>query len=199
MNNMREIITLINNLTETEIIEPLTAEDVEETVSFLTQEVSANQPVGKYKEASYYDIKYKGSTYIVLTEPDTNEVIYFVKHRPVSIDHIAAGRQVLVWRNTDSYYAAGFAVYIFFNVLLPKYKVLFADVQQTPMGKQFWGYGIKKAYDDGLYVYYVDERGSFPKIVELPTPSEFNKNKNQIWGIGNDYKRIYAVISSVKL
>jgi hypothetical protein len=99
-----------------------------------------------YDGADYYSIEYLDSSYIVLVDPYTQDISYFVKHRPVSIEQITAGRQILVWRNTDSYYAAGFAYYVFFNILLPKYKVLFADIQQTPNGKTFWSYAIKKAY-----------------------------------------------------
>ena len=83
--------------------------------------------------------------------------------------------------------------------MLPTYKILFADKEQTPQGRKFWGYCISKALEDGYFVYAVDKRSNPNVIYKIENEIDLILNRNILWGTDEGHKRTFAAISTYKL
>ena len=157
------------------------------------------KPFSVYQGATVYLLGDKQQGYVVLEK--NGEILYFVRHEAVKHNSLQLGRQVLVWRNKDVHSAAarGFAAMVFFNYLLPKYKALVADKEQTANGKQFWEYALGTALEKGLYVYYLDRRSTPNRLLKLDDYAEVLAYEDELWGYENGHLRTFAVISQVPL
>lgn len=154
--------------------------------------------IGTYEGTPIYRIGDEGEGYVVLYHQD--EVIYFVRHRRIRHNGNLFGRQVLVWRNDDiegsGGPAAGFALYCFFKLLLPRYKALIADQEQTKRGRAFWQYALREAFQRNLYVYYLDRRSTPNRLIELREWREaYETYAKELWGYSEGHKRTFAVVS----
>ena len=156
------------------------------------------KPDWKHKGADVYQFG-DGTdvAYIFLVEKD--EVTYFVKYRKISHNGFRLGRQVLVLRIKMTAATGGFAQYVFFNVLLPKYGALIADQQQTEFGRNFWANAIVRAFAQKFHVYFLDRRSTPNALHEIKNDSDLDHYAPQIWGESRGHERTFAVISQTKL
>jgi hypothetical protein len=124
------------------------------------------------------------------------EVVYFVRHCPIKANRHNFGRQVLVRGCKDSQEVAGFARYVFFKRLLPKYGALLADTLQTEEGKRFWRNAINTAQTSGLHCYFLDRRSSSNRLIPLKTAGDVTRHHGEIWGETQGHLRTHAVIAN---
>ena len=157
------------------------------------------QASGSWNGVPYYELWDRGVGYIVLCS--STELYYFVRYKEIKHNKLRLGRQVLVWRtpNYVSTKPTGFARHVFFNLLLPKYKCLVADQQQTRNGAQFWGYMLTEAFNKNLHVYMFDRRSSPSVLTELHSMNDVEENRKYLWGADAGSERVFAVISKVSL
>lgn len=190
-----------NEVTATMLIEPLSEPSLAEATKLLWKKVKGKQaPMFLYGGAfPVYQVGDDFNGYILLFNPDMQTVDYFVNYKKVHHGGISAGRQVLLWRAQSSPAAGGFAQHVFFKVLLPKYKTLFADTQQSDKGKEFWTNAIAHAFERNLHVYMYDRRKVPNELVEFDGLGDLNKHQDRIWGTELGHKRLFAVISLDKL
>lgn len=155
-------------------------------------------PTESYQGGKLYEFGDKGAGYLVLTDDD--EVVYFVRHEQVRHNGLRLGRQVLVWRDKQKITGAGFAAFAFFEILLPKYKVLVADKEQTANGRSFWQYVFREALrNPRLHGYFLDRRSSPNRLIEIASWEDFKKYEPLMWGTSEGHKRTFAVVSTTKL
>ncbi|MGD0511539.1 MAG: hypothetical protein ABSA33_06930, partial [Candidatus Micrarchaeaceae archaeon] len=111
------------------------------------------------------------------------------------------GRQVIVWRNKEVYSgaSAGFASKIFFEYLLPKYKALVADKEQSPDGYAFWHYALREAFSRNKFVYFLNRRSTPNTLARLPTYDDVLEHEHDLWGEEDGHLRTFAVISEIPL
>ena len=84
---------------------------------------------------------------------------------------------------------------LFFNVILPKYKVVASDKQQTPGGRAFWERRLTRALTEGYFVYLIDLG-----VVKPATDQHQLLELKQIaWGPDASYKDRRWIISTEKL
>lgn len=155
------------------------------------------KPIGQYRGGDVYQFGDAENGYIVLVED--NEVAYFVRHRRISHNGFRLGRQVLLWRNSDSQATNGFAQTVFFNILLPKYGALIADKEQTRNGAAFWANAIVSAFSRSLHVYFLDRRSRKTQLIELLNDADVEKHRHDLWGNQRQHLLTFAVISNHKL
>lgn len=188
----------------TKVIRPLDDSHrfVQRALELLERKLQSSvKPLTQYRGADVYAFGDKENGYFVLVKE--LEVLYFVRYEAVR-HHLpqALGRQVLVWRNKEASSSAssvGFAQHVFFDYLLPKYKALIADKEQTPNGKQFWEYAIEKAFVLRKHVYFLNRRVHPNTLIQLANSADVLKYENEIWGTENGYLHTFAVISNTPL
>jgi hypothetical protein len=186
----------------TKLIAPLSEERGHvEYVKYLLRDKLAKKakPFATYQGATVYLLGDRQQGYVVLEK--AGEVLYFVRHELVKHNKLHFGRQVLVWRNKEvqGTAARGFAIHVFFNYLLPKYKALLADKEQTRDGKQFWEYALDFAFQKKLFVYYLDRRSTPNALYQLEDYADVIAHEDDLWGYEQGHLRTFAVISSVPL
>ena len=188
--------------TSTKIVSEFSPEKVEEFKKFILAKLSKAKKLGSYRRATYYVVgdAHVGIAYVVLVDSE-GRVIYFVRHRPIKANGFRLGRQVLVWRDRSSPEAGGFAEYVFFQYLLPKFGALVADQEQTDVGHVFWQNSLRHALEkyQGLHAYFLDRRSTPNRLVDLKTYDDVVTYKNDLWGSSEGHKRTFAVISNKKL
>lgn len=181
----------------TKIIEPLGPELAEYVTKLLRSKIGKVKPIDTYLGANVYHLGDNQIGYVVLEED--GEVIYFVRYRMIKHNGLQLGRQVLVWREKESFASRGFAKKIFFDFLLAKFKALVADQEQTKDGRAFWQYALGEAFTRNLYVYFLDRRSSPNKLIALTDIADAKKYEPQMWGTTEGHKRTFAVISKIPL
>lgn len=178
----------------TQLIEDLDGELIQYVQNRLKEKLKRKpRPEGTYRGASIHVFGDAGIGYISLVKD--SEVVYFVKHQTVRHNGFQLGRQVLVWRQEGIYEAAGFSNEVFFKKLLPKYSALIADQLQTRQGKQFWLFALGKAFEQNLYVYFLDRRSTPNQLIRLESEKDLSEYSSKIWGHSEGHKRTFAVIS----
>jgi len=186
------------------VISPL-SEDVNGYVAYvktlLERKLKTNKsPDSTYQGANVYHLGDKQNGYVVLEQ--SGEILYFVRHELIKHNKLQVGRQVLVWRNKEAYKSgasAGFASKVFFDYLLPKYKALIADKEQTRDGKQFWEYAIRSAFQRNDFVYFLNRRSTPNSLTRLISYQEVLDRTDELWGIEEGHLRTFAVISELPL
>lgn len=181
----------------TVLIEPLSESNIRLALTYLLDKIKNKSPIGKYKDADIFLLGDNGVGYLVLIAD--NEVIYFVRYRKIRHNSLPLGRQVLLWRDRSDPRSAGFAKQAFFNILIPKYKALISDVEQTSLGQGFWSTSIEYALRSNYYVYFLNRRSTPNTLIPLLTEQDVIKYKKDIWGYTQGHKYTYAVISSIPL
>lgn len=188
--------------TSTKIVSKFSPEKVEEFKKFIASKLPKAKKLGEYEGATYYVVgeANTGIAYVILLNPE-GDIIYFVRHRPIKANGFKLGRQVLVWRDIDSPHVTGFAEYVFFRYLLPKFSALIADQEQTEFGRAFWRSSLLKALNKykGLHVYFLDRRSTPNRLVDLKTYQDVIAHDSYLWGSSEGHKRTFAVISNKKL
>lgn len=186
--------------TATQLIEPLSNYLVALVRKALRSKLDkkAITPVAQYRGLDVYHLGDQGIGYYVLTNED-HEVVYFVRYRKVRANGLSFGRQVLVWRDREALLSAGFASEVFFHKLLPTFKALISDTQQSPKGKQFWDFALLHAFQSKLHVYCLDRRSSPNTLTAISGDADLKKLSPIIWGTDEGHLRTHVVISSVPL
>lgn len=154
------------------------------------------------EDVNLYEIRNQ----FVLIDEKERSIIYYMKWKEIFhkfINHQAAS-QVLVWRDKNKPYE-NIAKDIFFEYLLPKYKVVITDALQSPDGRTFWIRRIGNAFSLGLNVYYLsllqtsaDKTRELIKIDSVADFERLNKEKN-FWGETEKFKTRKLIISSIEL
>ena len=89
--------------------------------------------------------------------------------------------QSLVWRSKHVSYNKTLPHEIFFDVLVPKYKVVATDGKQTSHGKRFWEYQIKFAQDNNMLTYYYDYSKKYLEQFDSMIQFDDLADKYKIW------------------
>lgn len=126
---------------------------------------------------------------------DEGEITYLVHYEAFKYNSKILGRRVMLWRHKNEYSSGGFAAEVFFNILLPKFGALVADEEQTENGKGFWTWAMGVALKKGLHVYMVDRRIKPDRIQPLLNDADIKKHQQELWGRGEQYKKVHAMIS----
>lgn len=178
-------------------LDPISEAHIRLALPELLLKTKNKQPEGKYNGADVYYLGNSGIGYIVLVHLE--QIIYFVRYRKVRHNNLPLGRQVLLWRDRAEASAEGFAKYVFFKILMPKYKALISDTQQTSLDQGFWSTAIGYALRHDYYVYYLNRYSSPNQLIGIPDLSTLDEYKKDIWGNSNKHKYTFAVISSIPL
>lgn len=151
-------------------------------------------PVSSYRGADVYHLGTgEKQSWILLVEE--GKVTYFVLYKKIRHNGNHFGRQVLVMRRSPSGASGGFAQHVFFKVLLPRYKALIGDTQQTIHGQNFWINAIATAFALGYYVYILDRRSTPNRLLSLPSMKDLEANEKLLWGHDLGHRRVLPVIS----
>lgn len=155
------------------------------------------KPVFEYNESPvyHYGDSEKGSYCLTVD----NEVVYFVRYKKIGHNGMRFGRQVLVWNDKNCVESVGFPSYLFFNFLLPKFGSLIADQEQTVRGQRFWMFAVKKAMDDGLFVYILDRRNRENTLTLITSYPQYRIASKGVWGTSDSFRRVFMVISQKPL
>jgi len=154
---------------------------------------------GKVKSIGFFDSgtmyltgDYANGYYFLV---DNERVVYFVKYKRINAGGVQFGRQVLVWRDNESSASAAFASFVFFQVLLPRFKALMSDTQQTPDGSRFWSTMIGFAHRKGLHVYAYDRSRPPTALYTIKNSRDLDLYRGLIWGRTDKHLRTHVVIS----
>jgi hypothetical protein len=134
-------------------------------------------------------------------DDDSKKVLYYMQY-DTSFSLKLGGSflwQSLVWRSKSVPQMNTLPHEIFFNELLPKYKTVATDGQQTEDGQRFWEYQIDFALKNKFNVYYFNTNSLI--LVELNTLLDFEKALLQydIYGSSSEHKNKLLVISKKEL
>lgn len=169
-----------------------------EWLDHLYKKIRNRTPVSHWNGNPIYRIGDKQNQYIVLVVD--GDIAYFVSAKEVKVGGSRFGRQVLVWRNTDEPASAYFAQNVLFGVLLPEYKTVVTDTQQTPNGRQFWTYAITKALQQNkALVYYLDKRIRPIQYQPITSLAEFSLLAKKAWGTDRLHEDRLFILSTVPL
>ena len=190
----------MNSEQATQLINPLSTYLIDLVSKALKSKLAKKSitPIEQYRGLDVYHLGDLGIGYYVLTNEE-HEVVYFVRYRKVRANGLAFGRQVLVWRDKNELGSEGFASEVFFNKLLPTFKALISDTQQSPNGRQFWGFSLLHAFKTGKYVYCLDRRSSPNQLTWIQGDADLKSMSPVIWGTDEGHLRTHVVISSVPL
>lgn len=136
--------------------------------------------LGDFVDAKLYSFGDNENGWYVLWHPVDEEVLYFVQYKSVRHAGIKFGRQILVYRQAGAKYR-GIVERVFFDYLLPRFKALISDQDQTVWGRRMWVYLADEAFGKGLHVYLMDRRGSGTKTTELKNMPELRAAAPTIW------------------
>lgn len=188
----------MNEVDGTKIIPDLSL-DVPRIEKFFLSKTEKQPAAGQWDGVPFYELGDRGVGYICLATSD--QLLYFVRHKLVRNNKLRLGRQVLVWRDPEHVHpaASGFAKHVFLNILLPKYKALIADQEQTKNGAAFWQHMLREAFQKNLYVYMLDRRSSPNVLVPFSSYKDVVSNRDKLWGTTEGHRRCCAVISKVEL
>ncbi len=188
----------------TQIVDDL---DDAEIKKFVTEKLNSHlkrnpKPSGRWDRlvpCPYYTFGTDEVGYLVLVDDETDKIIYFVRHKRVKANGVHLGRQVLVWRDPLSAASRGFAEYIFFNHLLPKYTSLISDQHQTRNGAAFWQKMLELAFKKRKNVYFLDRRATPNTLTHLKSMFEIHELTPDLWGRSEGHKRTFSIISQSRL
>lgn len=184
----------------TRVVPDVSEEVIQYVQERLKEKLQKNdQPTGTYQGHPYFVLGDQVTGYVVLTSHDKAEIYYFVRFMRVRLARMYIGRQILVWRNSQHMASAGFAMKVFFDLLLKKYGVLVSDKEQTKAGYRFWQYALKRAYEEGLEVFLLDRQRNPNSLTRLPTMEDLDKHESTIWGTTAGHLRTGVVISAKHL
>jgi hypothetical protein len=184
------------------LIDPLEESDIERDKRFILSKIKNRKSTGKYKGADVYYLGDSQNGYVALAKND--QLLYFVRHESVRHNKLPLGRQVMVWSagsapGSAAYASTGFAAHVFFDYLLPKYKALIADKQQTDAGFRFWKYAINRALQEHKYVYFLNRRSTPNQLIRLQSDEDVEKYAHQMWGFNTGHLLTFAIISKIPL
>jgi hypothetical protein len=179
------------------IIPDLESELVNYVRSKLSEKLASKRVIilGKYRGASIYNFGDDQNGYVTLVH--NGNVVYFVRYKRIRHNGFKLGRQVLLWRDRDhqDLVTNGFAQYVFFNLLLPRFGALIADKEQTRNGSAFWTNACIVALDKGLKVYCLDRRSRKTQLSQIQNHEDLEIFAPILWGKTPQHLLTFAVIS----
>lgn len=161
-------------------------------------------PLAAFKNGTHtlYEIGHK-FLLVDHTNPNIAYTVYYMKFEVKFNSFLdrQVVQQVMVWADPINSNSEGsIPKHIFFEYLLPRYKTIITDSQQTEDGQRFWGRRVANAFDKGLFVYYVNLLPN-REIVQIKTVQEFKmlaQNK-EIWGDEQKHQARRIVIASTPI
>jgi hypothetical protein len=104
--------------------------------------------------------------------------------------------QSAVWASPDELYLDGIPAKMLFEYLLPVFKTIVTDSEQSFDGKRFWEKCISKAFAKELNIYFFDFQTK--ELIEMKSPEHWKdfKQTSNIWGETNKHLMKRMVISS---
>jgi hypothetical protein len=137
--------------------------------------------------------------YFVL-DYSNKKVLYYMEYNTSFSNKVGSFLwQSLVWRDKNSPIVLALPHKIFFEILLPKYKVISTDGKQTDDGKRFWYYQIGYAFKNNLNVYYFNLQSKELLFLENNTVFLETVQKYDIWGDTKDHQNKLILITSKNL
>lgn len=104
--------------------------------------------------------------------------------------------QCIIWRQQGSIFVQGLTQRMFFDYLLPRYKTIISDKEQTDFGHRFWVDRMAQANARGLFVGIVDVMRHTIIWYDSAVDMKDWINGNNIWQSGRKYKDLRYIISS---
>ena len=194
----------ISDLYETpQIIPGLTDEENLDSFSVNKSKYSELAKLHNKKEISRLSddvIIYQSGRMNFCLDTSRKEVTYYMQYE-VSTNKVFGSFlwQSLVWRSKKVQYNKAMPHKIFFNTLLPKFKVIVTDGMQTVEGKRFWEFQIAFAIENDINVYFFDDKSK--ELIKVNTLIEFDKvsRDHDVWGETPIHKSKLMVITTKEL
>lgn len=135
---------------------------------------------------------------LALLSDSTEEIVYYIQCIVIPDVHLNTKpvTQVLLWRTSVVSHrrvTSGVAEDIFRNYLLETYNIIASDNCQTREGRDFWVRQLGYALEFGECVYRFNRITC--ELKEINDHSTIRDNSCDLWGDGEDYENILAVIS----
>lgn len=154
--------------------------------------------IRQYRGADVYSFGDSETGYVVLYH--NSRVEYFVRYKRIRHNGFRLGRQILVWRNQEADHVTnGFARYVMFDILLPKFGALIADKEQTKRGASLWANALSYAFAKGYHCYFYDRRSRQAVLTPLHSDEDVNEHASLLWGPTQAHLLTFAVISKAPL
>jgi hypothetical protein len=187
---------MVSRSTSIRLIPPI-KEELSKLAETLYSKVIGKKSIGTYNGASIYHIGDAGIGYYLLIDKDT--VAYFVKYTRVRFGGNHYARQILVWRNEERAVSARFATHVFFNILLPKFKYLISDQDQTSQGKRFWQVACDVSFERGFNVYKLDRSTTPIQLIKFDNKLEFIEGTRDLWGATLKDRQVLLIVTASTL
>lgn len=138
--------------------------------------------------------------YIAMVSDAAEAVIYYIKCQTVSDVCLTSDpvTQVLLWRTQNIDYqqvTSGLADKVFLNILLKEFNIAASDANQTTQGRDFWVRMLGTVMREGYSVYRYDSWASECTYVQLKDHADIRDNSVDLWGDGEEYEHILALIT----
>lgn len=137
--------------------------------------------------------------YVFSIDGPSQQLGYFIEYVTYKVGNSIgtnAVTQVGLWRNRSLWSSNGLAKFIFFEYLIPKFKVVMSDSLQTESGQRFWHGRMIEAIQAGMFCYGYDRESNTLTSV---TQDNYTWACEHYWGKEDDYENKLILISSVEL
>lgn len=164
------------------------------------REILASSRTRAVESIGEYTIYEYGNSYSMIHN-DTKRIIYDMKFEFTYYKFLnqKTVTQVQLWRDRKTADSKNIAEHIFFKHLMPNYKIVVTDSEQSSYGKSFWELRIQEAFDRKYNVYFADVMEP-RQLVKIKDIDEFyDKFYQTAWGIGQKFKTRKLIISSIEL
>lgn len=172
---------------------------IQRWISVLEEHLATKKPSFVFNSADVFDFVDHGDRYLVMVHD--KQIRYFVRVSKVNEAGMTFARQVLVWREKSSFPAMGFAIHVFFKILLPEYGALITDVQQTEKGRDFWLLAtsmVLRGEHQGK-VYLLDKQKRPAKLTPITQPDQVINSAPEIWGDDHPFQDKLLIVTKKAL
>lgn len=179
-----------------QIIPSLSHYDVKHYVDLIYKNINKAKPVETItKNSNLYHLDCVDGTYYFVLNNQTNKIGYFVRYKLIDFRNFVmlgkAARQVMVCRLENTADTIGIADKVFW-ILYSKFGCLVSDSEQTPDGKKFWMFQIKKAIESNKKVLLLDTNDNTQ--IEVGSIDELEEIESGAWGSKTWFKRKVVAI-----
>lgn len=152
---------------------------------------------------TYNTLKLYRKRYQIFAVDEKNRetpLAYWVKLADNQVFGVKGITQIGVWRDSASTRTKDLAKHVLFNVILPEFKVIITDAQQTADGRHFWILRVDDALASGLNVYlaHVMRPTKFVSIRSMDEFTEFSLS-GEIWGTTQKFMTHKVIITAENL
>lgn len=109
--------------------------------------------------------------------------------------------QIILWKKRGGGSdLTGLPSKIFFDIVLENTGIVSTDKDQTTDGEDFWIDRLGQAFEDSLFIYYINTNSpiEFIKIHDMIEFKKIRTEKN-LWGFGTRYQSKRLIISKINL